>query len=69
MNLVDLVLTACLASTGADCRQEHLYFENSGTLMQCMFMAQPEIAKWSMQHPHLKVTRWQCKYPDKAQSI
>jgi hypothetical protein len=66
MDVVDLVLTVCLAANAADCREEHLYFESRGDLRQCMFLAQPEIAKWSGQHPHLKVVRWECKYPDKA---
>jgi hypothetical protein len=69
MNLVELVLTACLAANGANCRQERLYFENPGSLMQCMFMAQPQIAQWSVGHPHLRVTRWRCQFPEKSQAI
>lgn len=69
MNLIDLILTVCLATNPAECRTEHLYFESRGSLFQCMFLAQPEIAKWSAQHPALKVVRWKCAFPDKGRSI
>jgi hypothetical protein len=69
MNMVDLVLTVCLLSNPANCREEHLYFEFSGSLVRCMFMAQPEIAKWSGSHPDKKVVRWECKYPEKDENI
>lgn len=69
MLMVDLVLTVCLASNPSQCRDEHLYFENHGSLTQCMFLAPGEIAKWSMNHPKHKVMRWKCAYPDKGRSI
>lgn len=69
MDLVELVLTVCLVSNAAQCREEHLYFENHGSLRQCMFLAQPEIAKWAGTHPNLRVTRWHCAYPEKTKSL
>ncbi|WP_378943158.1 hypothetical protein [Mesorhizobium sp. ANAO-SY3R2] len=66
MNLIDLILTVCLAANPAECRTEHLYFENRGSLVQCMTLAPPEIARWSVEHPALKVVRWKCAFPDKA---
>jgi len=69
MNMVDLILTVCLSANPTHCRDEHLYFESGGTLNQCMFLAQPEIAKWVEQHPTLKVVRWRCAYPDREKSI
>jgi hypothetical protein len=47
MNLVDLILTVCLAANPGQCRIEHLHFESHGSLMQCMLRAPTEIAKWS----------------------
>jgi hypothetical protein len=69
MNMVELVLTVCLVSNPGTCNEEHLYYESAGNLMHCMFQAQPEIAKWSSQHPKKKVMRWACKFPDKDQDI
>jgi hypothetical protein len=67
MELVDLVLTVCLVANPADCHVEHLYFESRGSLTQCMFLAQPEIARWSGEHPALKVVRWKCEHPKREQ--
>lgn len=69
MNLVDLILTVCLAANPGTCREEHLYFESRGSLMHCMQLAPAEIAKWSREHPTLTVTRWKCAYPKKATDI
>lgn len=65
MDVVDLVLTICLISNPASCRQERLHFENRGGLNNCMILAPTEIAKWSGEHPKLKVVRWKCDYPSK----
>jgi hypothetical protein len=69
MELIDLVLTVCLLSNPEQCRVEHLHFESRGSLAQCMFLAPPEIAKWSAEHPSLKVIRWKCEYPGREQEI
>jgi len=69
MNLVDLILTVCLVNSPGTCRDEHLHFESRGSLMHCMSLAPAEIAKWSTEHPTLKVTRWKCTYPRKEQDI
>jgi hypothetical protein len=69
MNMVDLVLTVCLTANPTNCREQHLYFESRGSLLQCMFLAPSEIAKWSSEHPGHRVMRWHCAFPDKEQSI
>lgn len=69
MELVDLVLTVCLTANAGSCRTEHLHFESRGSLAQCMFLAPPEIAKWSAEHPALKVVRWKCEYPKSERDI
>jgi hypothetical protein len=67
--MVDLILTVCLTTNPNDCRTEHLYFESRGSLMQCMFLAPTEIAKWTEQHPKLKVKRWKCSFPGREEDI
>jgi hypothetical protein len=69
MNLVDLILTVCLTAHPTQCRPERLQFESSGPLFQCMFLAPTEIARWSQDHPALKVVRWRCAYPDKGRTL
>ena len=69
MDLVDLVLTVCLVADPTSCRNEHLYFESRGNLLQCMFLAPAEIARWSGTHPTLQVARWKCAFADRGQDI
>lgn len=69
MNMVDLVLTVCLIANPGNCRDEHLYFESRGSLVQCMVLAPSEIAKWSQEHPKLRVKRWKCAFPNKDRAI
>ena len=69
MEMIDLVLTVCLLANPDKCRTEHVYFESRGSLVQCMRLAPPEIAKWSEEHPALKVVRWRCAWPDRSRTI
>ncbi|TIT24074.1 MAG: hypothetical protein E5W81_03180 [Mesorhizobium sp.] len=69
MDMVDLILTVCLSANPGNCRDEHVYFESRGPLFQCMFLAPAEIAKWSQEHPRLKVVRWKCAFPSKERAI
>ncbi|MER8785642.1 hypothetical protein NKH60_31365 [Mesorhizobium sp. M1006] len=69
MDMVDLILTVCLSANPGNCRDEDLYFESRGSLFQCMFLAPAEIAKWSQEHPSLKVVRWKCAVPSKERAI
>jgi len=62
-------LTVCLAAQPAECRDEHLYFQSRGSLVQCMLLAPSEIARWSQGHPALKVVRWKCAYPDRGRTL
>ncbi len=69
MNVVDLVLTICLISNPTICREERLHFESRGNLLNCMFLAPAEIAKWSEEHPKQKVVRWKCDYPTNERTL
>ena len=69
LNIVDLVLTVCLFASPTSCRNEHLYFESQGSLMQCMVSAPSRIARWSEGRPALKIMRWKCVYPDGSRDI
>ena len=69
MDMVDLVLTVCLAANPSSCKEQHLYYESRGSLLLCMVLAPPEIAKWSSEHPAHKVVRWRCAFPGKEKEI
>ncbi|WP_157016224.1 hypothetical protein [Mesorhizobium xinjiangense] len=73
MNLVELVMTVCLAASPEECRVERHSFESTGesagSLMQCMFLAPSYIARWSQQHPAHRVVRWRCAFPDVGEDI
>jgi hypothetical protein len=69
MTFIDLVLVVCAISDPSACRVEHLYRESRGSIFQCMMRAPTEIAKWSTEHPAVRVTRWQCVYPDGSRHI
>ncbi len=69
MNMVDLVLTVCLLSNPGSCREEHLFFESRGSLFQCMMLAPAQMAKWSAEHPAVRIARWTCAFPDKSRKI
>ncbi len=69
MDLIDLILTVCLISDPSRCHTEHLHFERHGGLLQCTFLAPPQIAKWSGEHPKFRVARWRCDWPNKELHI
>jgi len=69
MDMIDLVLTVCLISDPSQCRVERLHFETQGSLLQCMFLAPSQVAKWSESHPKFRVARWRCAFPEKEQHI
>ncbi|HXV31247.1 MAG TPA: hypothetical protein VD840_13025 [Sinorhizobium sp.] len=64
MALVTLVMTVCLVSAPDRCREESLQLDEPSSLTQCMFQSVMYIARWSEQHPTLRVKKWQCKFPD-----
>lgn len=69
MTMVDLVMLVCSLSDPETCREQHLYRESRGNLTQCMMRAPIEIAKWSAEHPAVRIARWKCVYPDGSRHI
>jgi hypothetical protein len=69
MLLIELVLTICVLDKPSSCREEHLQFEDAGSTVTCMMQAPPQIAKWSAEHPNLRVVKWRCEYPSKNKDI
>jgi hypothetical protein len=64
MNLVDLILLACLLANPSECREFHVLFQASGSLQGCAIRAQPYLAQWAGAHPAYRIARWHCAWPD-----
>ena len=58
--LVELVMTVCLAGSGAQCHKEHLLLKSGGSVYHCLMRSPVHIARWSETHPSWRVTRWRC---------
>ena len=56
--MIDLVLTVCLATAPANCREERLPFD--GPLVACTMAGQFQAAEWAGRHPKWRVKRWSC---------
>ena len=69
MSFIELVLTICLADKPASCREENLHFEDMGGPVTCMLQAPPRIARWSAEHPKLRVVKWRCEYASEGRDI
>lgn len=59
-----LVLTICLLSSGAECRDEPLTLSvEAMTPHQCWIAAPPAMAAWSTEHPRFRIVSWRCVEP------
>lgn len=59
--MIEIVVSVCLMSAPARCKDVTLSFEaDNVTPFQCMMYGQPEIAKWTEEHPNWSVQRWSC---------
>jgi hypothetical protein len=67
--LIELVMTVCLAATGADCRDERIILESNGSPFHCMMESPIHIARWTESHPKWKVKRWTCVPPGKSRQL
>lgn len=62
VNMIELVLLACLVDKPDNCRDVGLMYSSENlTPMQCMMQAPPYMAKWVGEHPGWKVMKWTCR--------
>ncbi len=58
--MIELVIAACLATSG-ECRETRLTYDAMEvSLMTCMVAGQAQIALWQEQHPSWRIRRWHC---------
>jgi hypothetical protein len=56
-----ILLSVCLLSQPASCREERLSFSfEEATAFACMIRSQEKIAEWQQSHPDYRVSRWRC---------
>ncbi|CAH2605033.1 conserved protein of unknown function [Rhodovastum atsumiense] len=64
MDLVDLILLACLLTDPGICREHHVLLQSTASLRSCTMQAPAFLAQWSGAHPGWRVVRWHCDWPD-----
>jgi hypothetical protein len=64
MNLVDLIVLACMVASPGTCHEYHLLVQSSGSLRACTMQAPPYLAQWIAEHPNLRIARWHCAWPN-----
>jgi len=64
MDFIQLVMTVCALAHPQACEERRETFSTETvSIVGCMVSAQIYIAKWSGEHPTLRVTRWRCIAP------
>lgn len=64
--MVELLFVTCMAmspSSPETCREHSLVFTDVSP-MTCMMGAQPQLAKWALDHPGQRILRWSCRAVD-----
>jgi hypothetical protein len=63
LDLVVLVVTACLASSPRVCDDHRIPLEEGISLRSCQIQGQIGLAQWAGEHPGLQIIRWRCETP------
>ncbi|WP_299632694.1 hypothetical protein [uncultured Roseobacter sp.] len=58
--MIELLFVACLSTAPDECRERSLVFTDVSP-MQCLMGAQPELAKWTANHPNQQIKSWRCR--------
>ncbi|MCE6958186.1 hypothetical protein LAZ40_03850 [Cereibacter sphaeroides] len=64
--MIELAFLACLSAMPDACEERSLYYSDL-TPMSCLMGAQPELAKWVVEHPRYRVARWSCRLKDPSE--
>lgn len=59
--MLSIVLSACLVSDPAQCRDHNLPAQNIVDPTRCVMLAQPFVAKWADDHPEWEIKRFACR--------
>ena len=64
--MIELAFVACLSTAPDACERRSLYYSDI-TPMDCLMAAQPELARWLVDHPRYRVSRWSCRARDASE--
>lgn len=59
--MIELIFLACVANTPNSCEEHAMQYINI-TPMTCLIGAQPQLAKWTNEHPNWTVKSWKCQH-------
>ncbi|MEP9378535.1 hypothetical protein ABLE91_17600 [Aquabacter sp. CN5-332] len=62
--MLAIVISVCLISNPAICRNERIPLLIHSSLTQCAMNAVPYVAQWNGEHPDWRVVRWRCSGAD-----
>jgi hypothetical protein len=58
--MIAIVLSTCLVTSPAVCREQTIPLSSEISAIQCMKFAALHVAQWS-EHPRWRVVRWRCR--------
>jgi hypothetical protein len=59
--MLALVLSACLVSDPAQCRDHKVPLDNAVDPTRCVMFAPPFVAKWADEHPGWEIKKFECR--------
>jgi hypothetical protein len=59
--MIELLFVTCLVASPDACQERSILYQQDVSLMGCMMIAQPELAKWAEAHPKDQIARWSCR--------
>ena len=63
--MIELTFTICLLASPHACEERSLLFSDVSA-ERCIQGAQPQLAKWAMEHQGWRIARWSCRKPGLA---
>ena len=61
--MIELLFVACLIGEPETCEEKSLVFAEGLSRMACMSAAQPQLARWAIDHPGWRIAEWSCRTP------
>ncbi|GGF78858.1 hypothetical protein GCM10007301_43590 [Azorhizobium oxalatiphilum] len=62
--MLAIVISVCLVTDPAVCRNERIPLQQEMSALQCMVQAGFQVALWNGEHPAWQVVRWRCSTTD-----
>lgn len=66
--MIELVFVVCFSAAPANCERHAMQFTDL-TVMACMSVAQPQLARWVADHPDWEIQRWTCQLMGRERDV